>query len=166
MIYFGLLFLLGIKQIICGKIYNILMSIINCIDMKVGVKKNDGVSPVIGTILLVAITVVLVAIISAVVMGMTGDIGTTHTVGIKMSDNESESATGNVSITFLSGDISSLQGVYVYGKADDLTNLSNKTFTIGKVYDAHVGSGSQTVTVVGKFSDGNQTILTQTITVS
>ena len=127
-------------------------------------KKNDGVSPVIGTILLVAITVVLVAIISAVVMGMTGDIGTTHTVGIKMSDNES--ATGNVSITFLSGDISSLQGVYVYGKADDLTNLSSKKFTIGKVYDAYVGSGSQTVTVVGKFSDGNQTILTQTITVS
>ena len=38
--------------------------------MNVTSKKNDGVSPVIGTILLVAITVVLVAIISAVIMGM------------------------------------------------------------------------------------------------
>ena len=36
------------------------------------VKKDDAVSPVIGTILLVAITVVLVAIVAAVVMGMTG----------------------------------------------------------------------------------------------
>jgi len=34
--------------------------------------KNDGVSSAIGTIILVALTVVLVAIISAVIMGMTG----------------------------------------------------------------------------------------------
>ena len=50
--------------------------------MKVSTKKNDGVSPVIGTILLVAITVVLVAIISAVVMGMTSGVGTSHVVAL------------------------------------------------------------------------------------
>lgn len=39
-------------------------------------KKDEGISPIIGTIILVAIAVVLIAIISAVIMGMCGAWGT------------------------------------------------------------------------------------------
>jgi flagellin-like protein len=133
--------------------------------MKLSTKKNDGVSPVIGTILLVAITVVLVAIISAVVMGMTGGIGTTHTVGIQLA-NDASSSSHNVSITFLSGDVSALQNLTVYNATGSTVTLIGP-FSIGPKYSATVGvAGSQTVTVVGVFSDGNQTLVKQTVVVS
>lgn len=44
--------------------------------------KDNGVSPVIATILLVAITVVLVAIIAAVVMGLGSGVSNTKNVGV------------------------------------------------------------------------------------
>lgn len=50
--------------------------------------KDSGVSPVIGTILLVAITVVLVAIIAAVIMGMAGDVNSAKQVGITVDTHE------------------------------------------------------------------------------
>jgi len=43
-------------------------------------KKEDGVSPVIGVILMVAITVILAAVIAAFVFGMAGGISKTKTV--------------------------------------------------------------------------------------
>lgn len=45
---------------------------------------EDGVSPVIGTILLVAITIVLVAIVSVSAIGIAGEVGNTHVVGINV----------------------------------------------------------------------------------
>ena len=135
--------------------------------MKLITKKNDGVSPVIGTILLVAITVVLVAIIAAVVMGMTGDVGTSHIVGIKAQDAQNSS--GNISITFLSGSTAGLTNLTVFnstGAESYASPDSSGTYTIGKSYLANVGTGQQKVTIVGVFSDGNQTLLTQSIYVS
>lgn len=46
------------------------------------VRKNDAVSPVIGTILMVAITVILAAIIAAFVFGMTGNVQKTKVVSL------------------------------------------------------------------------------------
>lgn len=51
-------------------------------------KSDTAVSPVIGTILLVAITVVLVAIIATVVMGMSGNVGNTKDVGLTVTVNK------------------------------------------------------------------------------
>jgi flagellin-like protein len=45
-------------------------------------ENEDAVSPVIGVILMVAITVILAAVIAAFVFGMGSDIGTTKTVSI------------------------------------------------------------------------------------
>jgi len=140
--------------------------------MKLITKKNDGVSPVIGTILLVAITVVLVAIIAAVVMGMTGDIGSAKIVGVQAT---SGSQAGQVNVTFTGGSgITSLQSAYVY-------LLSNATFAesrvgdvtganiiIGKEYTATFtggASGNQKISVVGVFADGNQTLLQTTVNI-
>lgn len=43
-------------------------------------KNDEAVSPVIGVILMVAITVILAAVIAAFVMNMAGDVETTKTV--------------------------------------------------------------------------------------
>ena len=132
-------------------------------------KKNDGVSPVIGTILLVAITVVLVAIISAVVMGMAGGIGTGHVVGVHGALSPVE---GEILITITGG-----------VNADDLVNISAY---IDGISGEHYGSTSvkpivgipynftfdlstltsppQMFSVVGQFTDGtNQSIYTVNI---
>jgi len=45
-------------------------------------KNEEAVSPVIGVILMVAITVILAAVIAAFVFGMTGNVQTTKTVAV------------------------------------------------------------------------------------
>ena len=135
--------------------------------MKVSTKKNDGVSPVIGTILLVAITVVLVAIISAVVMGMTGGIGTSYVVGVKVVENAT--VDGNALVTITGGqDASKLKALYVYnGTSTPIvgTNLAlNATPVVGVPYNYYVGNGSVALSIVGNFADGtNQTIYSANI---
>ena len=139
--------------------------------MKLSTKKNDGVSPVIGTILLVAITVVLVAIIAAVVMGMTNDIGSAKIVGVQAT---SGSQTGQVNVTFTGGSgIPSLESVYVYllDTADTTESrvgfVTGGNITIGKEYTATFTevSGNHKISVVGVFADGNQTLLQTTVNI-
>ena len=67
--------------------------------MKFAQKKDSAVSPVIGTILLVAITVILVAIIAAVVMPMVGGTTGAATIGVQVVPNGTE-----VDVTFTGGD--------------------------------------------------------------
>lgn len=134
--------------------------------MKVSTKKNDGVSPVIGTILLVAITVVLVAIISAVVMGMTGGIGTSHVVGVKVVQGGSNSA---VLVTLTGGDITGLTNISVYNGTVQLSGPVPFTAVVGKPmnYSTTTTLGpTASISVVGTFSDGNQTIYTGTINIA
>jgi len=69
---------------------------------------DDGVSPVIGTILLVAITVVLVAIISASFMGIANSVGNSHIVGVKV----------------IPGDSNELLVTIVCGQASDLPKIT------------------------------------------
>ena len=132
--------------------------------MKVSTKKNDGVSPVIGTILLVAITVVLVAIISAVVMGMTGDLGTNHVVGVKVDQN----ASTYLLVTVTGGDTNGLSKIYVYNGSTPVDPADGEAFAgVGApmaFHDANnLKAGKAAISVVGKFADGNQTIYTGTM---
>ena len=140
--------------------------------MKVSTKKNDGVSPVIGTILLVAITVVLVAIISAVVMGMTGGIGTSHVVGVKVVQG-TDAAADNKSllVTITGGDTTSLGNIYVYNGSNlvavkKFTSVGaplNFTGNASATPKTNMTAGLASISVVGTFPDGNQTIYTGTI---
>ena len=50
-------------------------------------ENEEAVSPVIGVILMVAITVILAAVIAAFVFGMTGSMSTTKTVAVTASQN-------------------------------------------------------------------------------
>jgi archaeal type IV pilus assembly protein PilA len=53
--------------------------------MKITRKNEDGVSPVIGVILMVAITVILAAVIAAFVFGMSGNITRTKVVSASIT---------------------------------------------------------------------------------
>lgn len=137
--------------------------------MKVSTKKNDGVSPVIGTILLVAITVVLVAIISAVVMGMTGGIGTSHVVGVKVVQDKlsTESGGATLLVTLTGGDVAGLTAIEVYSGTAELV-LTPTTIAVGQPISAAgatdpaapLGAGLHKISIVGTFADGPQTIYT------
>lgn len=133
--------------------------------MKVGTKKNDGVSPVIGTILLVAITVVLVAIISAVVMGMTGGIGTSHVVGVKVVQDSDVSST-KLLVTITGGDTTGLTKLTVYNgsKLVDEKPLTSVTVGVPMSFGSNnLSEGMSSISIVGTFADGPQTIYTGTI---
>ncbi len=132
--------------------------------MKLTTKKNDGVSPVIGTILLVAITVVLVAIISAVVMGMTGDIGSSKVVGVQVTPNSSTTVLVTITGGANAGDLNNLS---VYFGSIQLAAPSGLAgnISVGKPYTfTSTSSGTGTISVVGIFKDGkNQSIYSGTI---
>ncbi len=49
-------------------------------------KNDEAVSPVIGVILMVAITVILAAVIAAFVFGMSGNISKTKVVAVQFSN--------------------------------------------------------------------------------
>lgn len=147
-------------------------------------ENEDAVSPVIGVILMVAITVILAAVIAAFVFGMTSDMpDTTKNVAIGV-----KAATGNtVMITVQGGtDLPRLKylkltvnddddatdgGVY-YTQADGTfgddgvsAEPSAGKFTVGSVWKAEGvlrAEASDHVVVVGFFNDGTEQILTDT----
>ncbi len=147
--------------------------------MKSVAKKDEAVSPVIGTILLVAITVVLVAIVAAVVMGMVGGIGQNKDVGITITPYANGTTEGGYILTMMSGkDTTSLNNVTSYllsgsnSYEQDTTGDNGKLENpaIGKSYHIKMASGavgqSGQLTITGTFSDGTQAVIYQgTVTI-
>ncbi|HJJ30135.1 MAG TPA: type IV pilin N-terminal domain-containing protein [Methanocorpusculum sp.] len=143
--------------------------------MRVTAKKNDGVSPVIGTILLVAITVVLVAIISAVVMGMAGDVGNAHVVGVKVVQG-TDAASDNKSllVTITGGDTTGLQRIGVMNGSYSMVN-SMPFMGVGVPMnitgmtsdedgdDTRLGAGLTYISVIALYDDGIHQLYSGTI---
>ncbi|HJJ30133.1 MAG TPA: type IV pilin N-terminal domain-containing protein [Methanocorpusculum sp.] len=131
-------------------------------------KKNDGVSPVIGTILLVAITVVLVAIISAVVMGMAGGIGTSHVIGVTVVQGpDLDDTNKSLQVTITGGDTTGLIGVAVFRNSTFIDLLEFESVGVPMNFNGSVHpeasrllAGPATIAVGGQFSDGNITLYT------
>lgn len=143
------------------------------ITMKSVAKKDDAVSPVIGTILLVAITVVLVAIVAAVVMGMVGGVGDSKTVGVTVTPyaNATGAEVGYI-LTLVSGkDASSLKNVTSYLNPSDGTTLINQDSSSGTISATigtpnyikmtNAGGKNGQLTITGTFSDGTQAVIYQ-----
>lgn len=94
-------------------------------------KKDDAVSPVIGTILLVAITVVLVAIVAAVVMGMVGGVPDFKTVGVTVTPYANSTDQG-VILTLTGGkDAAALNNVTLY--MNGVTNFGDDAGTNAEI---------------------------------
>jgi flagellin-like protein len=149
-------------------------------------ENEDAVSPVIGVILMVAITVILAAVIAAFVFGMGSNIGTTKTVAVTASQNDrnvivtyhggADAATLDyLTVTVTPGDTPNAPVTrYIYsteeGKAkmtstlSDVTSATTKvTLPVGASETLSGGSPKQDhVVVTGHFLDGSDHVVLDT----
>jgi flagellin-like protein len=125
----------------------------------VSTKKNEeAVSPVIGVILMVAVTVILAAIIAAFVFGMAGNLTQGKTVAATAQHKGT-----NIWVTYQGGqDNSKLVSYDVFiGVGTDAKKFDQAPPTVGNstAFSPYSGTNNHVV-VVGNFNDGvNQTIL-------
>jgi flagellin-like protein len=143
-------------------------------------QNEEAVSPVIGVILMVAITVILAAVIAAFVFGMTGNVQTTKIVGM-----QAKLDAGNITITVSGGpDMSTLQDITIThngtseaGDPPDATEFTTPstsssaikwdagkitgTFSVGDVitFTPKGGYTAGRLLIVGHWSDGAEQIL-------
>jgi archaeal type IV pilus assembly protein PilA len=124
-------------------------------DMKF-TRNEDAVSPVIGVILMVAITVILAAVIAAFVFGMAGNISKTKVVAAT-----AQQAGGTIIVTYQGGqdnqDVSRVVGT-VNGAAMVPPSITG----VGKTMSLAGTSGKDHVVVTGVFSDGSVQVITDT----
>ena len=118
-------------------------------------KHNDeAVSPVIGVILMVAITVILAAVIAAFVFGLVGTMQTTKVVAINAKQvnatainvmNMGGQDVGALTTITVSGDVvGGTVGIAVGSRAD---------------FALSAGAGRKNIIVVGRFGDGSEQVL-------
>ena len=125
-------------------------------------KEEDGVSPVIGVILMVAITVILAAVIAAFVFGMAGSLTKTKTVAAtaKQSGNA-------IIVTWQGGQDNSYVSFYNVTLLDTLVQpgtatgfppvVGNSTKFLGRGT-----AGNDHVVVVAFFTDGSSQVILDT----
>jgi flagellin-like protein len=134
---------------------------------------NEAVSPVIGVILMVAITVILAAVIAAFVFGMAGNITKTKVVAATVQKPDAT----HITLTYQGGqDANMLQNASVSINDADVTSLekaltdgylkvgTSKTYTKGAVTDGYTGSatGKDHVVITGHFGDGTDQVIMDT----
>jgi flagellin-like protein len=119
-------------------------------------KNEEAVSPVIGVILMVAITVILAAVIAAFVFGMAGNISKTKVVAVTVQRTTSTQA----QVTNMGGqDVTSLNSITVTGGTSD-TNLGK---TVGKTATVSgIATTKAHIIATGYFTDGSYQVLLDT----
>lgn len=119
---------------------------------------EDAVSPVIGVILMVAITVILAAVIAAFVFGMAGNIQKTKTVAATVQQPDAQS----IIVTYQGGqDASSVVGLNISINGVAMPPWS--AFQVGNSTRYPYGTaGKDSVIVTAAFSDGTQQVIMDT----
>ena len=122
-------------------------------------KNEEAVSPVIGVILMVAITVILAAVIAAFVFGMAGNIQSTKTVGMTLTSNAT-----NYGVATITGgpDLNSLTQVNVsIDGGEEQVILPLASIAVGKFNTTNNGNivKGKRVILTGYFSDGTTQML-------
>ncbi len=142
-------------------------------------ENEEAVSPVIGVILMVAITVILAAVIAAFVFGMAGTSTTTKNVGLQVTTTAG--STTSLDIMFNGGsDLNGLAGFTINragaaitgtptgaGKvgtgAEVVPTAATNLFVVGDIVHDDLGAGNtiagQRITIIGRFQDGASQIL-------
>ena len=119
-------------------------------------KNEDAVSPVIGVILMVAITVILAAVIAAFVFGMAGNISKTKIVAATASQQGStiiyvtyQGGQDAVSVSALSANIAG-------------TPTTFPSTAVGTSVTGPATTGQDHVTVTATFTDGSSQVILDT----
>ncbi|ACL17695.1 type IV pilin [Methanosphaerula palustris] len=118
-------------------------------------RNEDAVSPVIGVILMVAVTVILAAVIAAFVFGMSGNISKAHVVAATGQVD----STGNVAVTYQGGqDAAQVQSMNVTFDAGNTNVVKPLPITVGSSVS---GIKGHTV-VAATFKDGSTSVILDT----
>jgi len=113
-----------------------------------GMDMDDrGVSPVIGVILMVAITVILAAVIASFVLGFGDSVQSNAQAGVTVDD-------GNVTVTSLG---SNTDGAYCTGNNDALNGSDTTANNLAVVGDTVTGCEGDNVVAVT--SEGSETVV-------
>ena len=119
-------------------------------------ENEEAVSPVIGVILMVAITVILAAVIAAFVFGMGSDVQTTKTVGVTASINSSQKLIVTVQG---GGDVAALKSLNMSIDGEPHINTTGGV-TVGTSFNSTeaIEPGNHVV-IVAHFNDGSQQVV-------
>jgi flagellin-like protein len=138
-------------------------------------KNEEAVAPVIGVILMVAITVILAAVIAAFVFGAVGEIPLKKEIAVTASQTH-DASSGNyfTTVTFHGGndfrDLSALEAIIrVPGGTPDsgftwtYASMGTAPVPVGTTGTISVGSqGADHVIVVATFVDGSRQLILDT----
>jgi archaeal type IV pilus assembly protein PilA len=143
-------------------------------------KNDEAVSPVIGVILMVAITVILAAVIAAFVFGMSGNISKTKTVAVTAQQPDGTHITvtyqggqdagsfnyGVITVTPQAGTVTYVNPASKFGNGTAIAaGTSNIMGAVVGTYITAVGtdfSGKDHVVATGTFTDGTSQVLLDT----
>ena len=126
------------------------------VNMTIMKKSEEAVSPVIGVILMVAITVILAAVIVAFVFGIAGTDSKTKIVALTTQRLDST----HVVFTNMGGsDVETLTGLSVSGS---MTTPSTMGIVTGATKTYTCTAGKQHVIAIGTFADASQQVLLDT----
>lgn len=119
-------------------------------------RDEEAVSPVIGVILMVAITVILAAVIAVFVFGLAGNIQSTKTVAITATKYSG----GGFNLTCHGGaDIGTLDSANVTIDGVEDTNSPWENIATGSTFNTASSASSGRLMVIGNFTDGSTQIL-------
>ena len=122
-------------------------------------KDEEAVSPVIGVILMVAITVILAAVIAAFVFGMGSSLKKTYTIGATASQTNET----NVDITYTGGPDHNSVSYLTYSVNAQPAYQNTSALTVGYTQQDGNGSvGREHVVVVAYFIDGASQVILDT----
>lgn len=118
-------------------------------------KNDDAVSPVIGVILMVAITVILAAVIAAFVFGMAGNVQSTKNVALT-----AQRTAGGVQITNMGGTDAGNIASFSVSVAGAVTTATSGSLsqTVGS-YATYTAASNSRIIVTGTFNDGTTQVL-------
>jgi flagellin-like protein len=132
-------------------------------------KNDEAVSPVIGVILMVAITVILAAVIAAFVFGMSGNINKTKVVAVTVQKVNSTSISvmyqgGQDAGSFAGGNVTTNPGATSAVPSGPATSgwLAPSVGSTTVMYSATGYTGRTEVIAVGVFNDGSNQVLLDT----
>lgn len=119
-----------------------------------------GVSPVIGVILMVAITVILAAVIASFVLGFGDSVSENVQAGADVNEKDD----GNATVTWISEGNAESLNVTVSGNSSDVNFTNDQVLNnVGETTELHHTDGEDTftVTVTAIGSGGAKTVVTQ-----
>lgn len=121
-------------------------------------KNDDAVSPVIGTILMVALVVILAAVIGAIVFGLAGNLHKTKIVAVTASR-----AADGITLTYDGGQDASQVSNLSLIIDGNLVGKTTETPAVGTSWPVPIDyAGTYHVTVIGEFIDGSEQVILDT----